>query len=348
MTELTITVTLAGLGLTVVLAVAAWRSADRAGRLLSAFLVCLAAQMAANSLLASGQLVVWPHLAQVHVPLAFALGPLLFLYARALAKRPFSRWTAAHFLPSAAVLVLLMPFYFTETETKRAMLAAAIDSYPREWRVRQLVLIVQMGVYVAAAARLRREALAPPVSRWAGTVLRATPYLWALTAIRFAVAYDARTATIPMAAAAAVVGLVVTSSLAGSEPRQRRRAGSGEATGAEGDACLASLIRLMTEREAFRDRQLTLESLADAVRTTPHFLSRVVNERCGRTVPDFINGYRVEAVKRALSAASRQGESIQAIAESCGFSSRSTFNAAFRRHTGRTPGDFRAGTRAES
>ncbi|MBL8172151.1 MAG: AraC family transcriptional regulator, partial [Acidobacteria bacterium] len=57
---------------------------------------------------------------------------------------------------------------------------------------------------------------------------------------------------------------------------------------------------------------------------------------------DLINAYRVEDAKRRLLDPTWKHYSILAIAEEAGFSSKSTFNAVFKKHTGQTPSEFRA------
>ncbi|WP_434668377.1 helix-turn-helix domain-containing protein [Aeromonas sp. NJAU223] len=53
---------------------------------------------------------------------------------------------------------------------------------------------------------------------------------------------------------------------------------------------------------------------------------------------DWINRYRVEEAKRLLQGSE---ETVASICYQAGFNSKSTFNTAFRRHTGLTPSAFR-------
>jgi AraC-like DNA-binding protein len=57
-----------------------------------------------------------------------------------------------------------------------------------------------------------------------------------------------------------------------------------------------------------------------------------------------INGFRVEAVKTALT--ERRGE-LLAIAHEAGFSSKASFNRVFREHTGVSPSAWRTAHVAE-
>ena len=55
---------------------------------------------------------------------------------------------------------------------------------------------------------------------------------------------------------------------------------------------------------------------------------------------DFINGLRIEEVKKHLEGIDFQNYSIEGIAKDCGFSAKSTFFTAFKKHTGLTPMEY--------
>lgn len=54
-----------------------------------------------------------------------------------------------------------------------------------------------------------------------------------------------------------------------------------------------------------------------------------------------MNGYRVREVQRRIQAGDAERLTMLAIALDAGFASKSTFNLVFKKHTGRTPSDFR-------
>jgi AraC-like DNA-binding protein len=55
----------------------------------------------------------------------------------------------------------------------------------------------------------------------------------------------------------------------------------------------------------------------------------------------FVNEYRVEAVKKMLANPRRKNISIEAIGFDCGFNSKSTFFSVFKSITGMTPAQFK-------
>ena len=90
--------------------------------------------------------------------------------------------------------------------------------------------------------------------------------------------------------------------------------------------------------ELYLDGDLTLERLAASTGLSKHHLSEVLNRHAGKNFYEFINGYRIAFVCERLS---QTDQSVLDIALEAGFSSKSTFNAIFRRHTGQTPTQFR-------
>ena len=109
---------------------------------------------------------------------------------------------------------------------------------------------------------------------------------------------------------------------------------------------LASLARCMDGDGLFRNGELTLEQLAEQVAVTPHELSQLINDACGANFQEYLNRYRVEALKSALHDPRHAGDTILDLALASGFNSKSALNRAFKKHTGLTPSEFRSGQAA--
>lgn len=107
-----------------------------------------------------------------------------------------------------------------------------------------------------------------------------------------------------------------------------------------GEKYYGELVRFMEERKPFLDENLTLKQLADETDIPFYHLSRIINEYARKNFCDFINGYRVDEVKRML-VEEQNNMTVLNIAFHCGFNSKSAFNAAFRRASGTTPLRYR-------
>jgi AraC-like DNA-binding protein len=98
------------------------------------------------------------------------------------------------------------------------------------------------------------------------------------------------------------------------------------------------LQRAMDQDRLFADASLSLRDLSDRLGVSENYISQTLNEQLGRNFFDFVNAARIEAAKSLL----REGrKTVLEIALAVGFNSRSTFNTAFRKHTGSTPSGFR-------
>ena len=103
----------------------------------------------------------------------------------------------------------------------------------------------------------------------------------------------------------------------------------------------AALLTLMAREHAYRDPELTLPALAERLKSTPHKLSEVLNRDLSQTFYDFVNGYRVDEVRRRLADPDTKHLNILALGLDAGFASKSTFNQAFKKLTGQTPSSYR-------
>ena len=103
----------------------------------------------------------------------------------------------------------------------------------------------------------------------------------------------------------------------------------------------------MSEGRLYADPDLNLDRLAAGIGTSPHTLSRVLNERLERTFFEYVAEFRLEDSKRRLADPANDTYTIDAIAEAAGFSSRSTFYSAFRRAFSMTPTAYRSQIRSK-
>ncbi|MBO9566785.1 MAG: helix-turn-helix transcriptional regulator [Niastella sp.] len=94
---------------------------------------------------------------------------------------------------------------------------------------------------------------------------------------------------------------------------------------------------LLEKERIFEDPLLTLAGMAGRLGEQPKKISRVINQAFATNFNDLVNFYRVQAVVRKMEAGEDNLHTILAIAFDCGFNSKSTFNRAFKKHTGSTP-----------
>ncbi len=112
-------------------------------------------------------------------------------------------------------------------------------------------------------------------------------------------------------------------------------------TNAEAKIQLNKLIQIMKTEKLYLNSDLTLQNLAALISISTHNLSEIINTQLERNFYDFINGYRVKEVQRRLENNDSDIYSILAIALESGFNSKSSFNTTFKKHTNKTPSQYR-------
>jgi len=108
------------------------------------------------------------------------------------------------------------------------------------------------------------------------------------------------------------------------------------------------LTQIMQHKKPYLESEITINDLAGQLDTSVHKLSQVINEKHNRNFFDFINNYRINDVKQLLSNSELVDSKIESIAYDCGFNSKSSFYAIFKKHTSLTPTKYRENIRQVS
>jgi AraC-like DNA-binding protein len=107
-------------------------------------------------------------------------------------------------------------------------------------------------------------------------------------------------------------------------------------------ALLRRLDHLMSTERIYRQEGLTIGLLAARLDLPEYRLRQVINEGLGyRNFNAFLNRYRIDDAKAALSDAGQREVPVLTIAIDAGFQSVGPFNRAFKVDTGMTPTEFR-------
>ncbi len=100
------------------------------------------------------------------------------------------------------------------------------------------------------------------------------------------------------------------------------------------------LLDAMENQKCYLQPDLTLHDLAIQLDTNTLYVSKIINDRTGYNFSSYINQYRILEACKLLLSDSQQILSIEGIAHSSGFNSKSAFNAAFRKLQKMTPTEF--------
>ena len=352
--------------------VLATKQANRtASRLLAAAMLAFSIFLASQVYYAVGMERVFPHFFGVSYPLPLVFGPLIYLYTRAASDRAwrFRARHVLHFVPLAAAVVSNLPVYLMSGEQK-------IEFYHQllQGRVLPLLGVIDWLKYVSGVSytvatirflRRHRTTVRDSYSSVERVSLNWLSWLTGVTALVWTLATSLQISELVSAPPRhgddlVALGIAITVYLIGyiglrqpevfnyvtaefpavppEAPPRYERSGldDQEAMGLK-DALLA----VMEKERPYQKSDLTLSDLAVQLDTTPHKLSEVLSQKIGQTFYDFVNRYRVEDVQRRVADARSRNLTLLALALDAGFASKSTFNSVFKKHTGKTPSDYR-------
>ncbi len=104
---------------------------------------------------------------------------------------------------------------------------------------------------------------------------------------------------------------------------------------------LARILEVMDTNDEIFSPDFSLERLAMLSGSKYKYVSQVINEHYQQNFNNFLNSYRIkEACKRMGDIEHYGNYTIEAVSESVGFKSRSTFVTSFKRITGLTPSQY--------
>jgi len=94
---------------------------------------------------------------------------------------------------------------------------------------------------------------------------------------------------------------------------------------------------LMEQQRAYEDPELSLTGVSRQLGTNPALISRMINAGFHLNFNDFVNQFRVEAIKRMIEKGEHRNQTLLGMAYDSGFNSKATFNRAFKKATGVSP-----------
>ena len=303
----------------------------------------------------------WPRLAYFEIGFVYWIGPSLYFYVRRLVggPSPFANpLNLAHWLPAIVIELALLPFFLLPLPEKVAYLEHPSGIY------RQMIWLTwagfhfQLFVYILFCLphlRVYRQRMADAYSdasvnnlRWLqllcygliGVVVLA----WALQLLRTSrgvsnIAGSRRTCSsscwlIPVWDKAGCDSRMDGHRFQATASINARRCGT-----IPRNIICDKLNRLMATERYYLEGDLSLKSLADRVKLSPHHLSQILNEKLHKSFYEYINEQRVEHAKQALL--QEPQKSITDIAFESGYNSRNSFYNSFKRRTGMMPSEYR-------
>lgn len=335
-----------------------WATAlnPRAGRRIALGLVVLTGMTCVHVLGWTGRAEPPPAVVFFPLNLPLALGPALYGYVHALARGEPPRPERLHYAPAAAQLAYLCTALLTPEPARSAWREGAHDGV-----VKPLVegaVLVSLSGYAVAGLRLlaryrawlqaARSDADRYASRWMARVfVGLLAMLTAITAVRIHTWYvgeiETWTLQLWLAAWGAWLGIEAWRHAGRAFPVMAPDAPVvATASSADDWAALGARWREATQAAGWwGEPNLTLSELSRRLGTNTSYLSRAINDGLGMNFNALVNGMRAEEVARQVRADPASARDLMGMALDAGFSSKATFNRAFRSVHGVSPSEFR-------
>ena len=260
-----------------------------------------------------------------------AIGPLLFLYFRDLFKRSVKAiWIVLMFLPVFTPLIsglfrIVFPLAFMQAYA--------------------LLFIILIVVAIQKKLKSKENRVLISIEKsWANALLSSFIAVWGVVNLLFI--SDKLYILEVVAVFIVVFYLDVYQAIhfywqrKGSETECAKYQNS-NLTAEEENEIVLRLRNMMEIEKLYLDSEITLPRMADVLGIKTHKLSQVINQKFQMTFNEFVNSYRISAVKKALLLPENRELKIASIAYDCGFNSISVFNTAFKKFVSSTPSQYR-------
>jgi len=114
--------------------------------------------------------------------------------------------------------------------------------------------------------------------------------------------------------------------------------------GKENNPKISILKQFMIDQKPYLNPSLTIRKLAEEIKMNSRDLSVLINQNLSQHFFDFVNEYRIKEAMKILKDPTKKEFTVLEILYEVGFNSKSSFNTAFKKHTGLTPTQFKKTT----
>ncbi len=308
----------------------------------------------------------YPQLLGIEIPLPLVHGPFLYLYTRALTDRRLSPGVSLlHYVPSLAVLLYIIPFFALSQEQKLFVYQHNGAGYETFSQIKVYLIIASGVLYVTLSGislKKHRAAIANQFSSiekinllwlqyliyWIGTIWILVIFAnddWIYSATVFFVLFigffgirQVRIFITPEVISREKEN--ATRDEMENDPANRPKYQKSGLSADSSESLHQDLSLIMSNEKLFRESELSLSELARRLNAPPNYLSQVINEREGKNFYDYINSMRIEEFKRLATGPDSRKYTLLALAQECGFNSKSSFNRYFKKVTGKSPSEF--------
>jgi PAS domain S-box-containing protein len=100
------------------------------------------------------------------------------------------------------------------------------------------------------------------------------------------------------------------------------------------------ITKYFDTHEPFKNKQLQVADVAEFLGISARRIGEIIKKCEDKSFSEFVNAHRTRAVIKMMENPDNQHITIEAISQMCGFNSKSVFNVAFKKETGKTPSQY--------
>ncbi len=315
-------------------------------KFLGLFLVLYSLNLIENVGLWSGLLHRFPHLINLTQSFIFLYGPLFYLYIRSkTSEYSFKLNTIIHLIPFLLHFSYTFEFYVLSAEFKSETLSQfTYESSSSDWPF-QFAIALHLLVYALCSVRLavKTSVTQDALLSWLFLTyaLSVLSYFVLINTIQFTVLHDYLISGVIVLLMYTIGYLSLLSPhwVDSRWVKKKTKLKYSKSVLEVGESLLyiQRIDALLQNQKIYLNTDLKLEDLANELGVSQNHVSQVINEQKKCSFRDLINYYRVEEVKRKLSSTENKKYTFLAIAFSCGFNNKASFNKYFKKYTGQTP-----------
>ncbi len=296
----------------------------------------------------------------------FLHAPLIALYTLSMIKgRRQAFHIVLNFLPALLFLLSQVPFWL-QPVTERIELIDQIAEGRIIADASEIIgvfILAYVATYLAFSFRLTRNTIKKsdnPNIKWLYLLLSSYIILWVGVAISAAIVLFKAPEYYQLVAAIslfgftifvwliAIIGIKETQLFYGLTEKVERtlnikkryeKSGLNEQ---DAEHYLLRLREYIELEKPYLDSHLSLKKMAEELEISENHLSQTINQKLDCNFFDLINEYRIEEFKNKVIQNEYDYLTLFAIAQQCGFNSKSTFNIAFKKMTGLTPSQYKS------
>ncbi len=279
---------------------------------------------------------------QVGLSACALIGPFLYLYVQtSVNEKKTAKWTwLIHVLP-VIIIMIFIGYYYPYKQHRYLWQRSKLGYFGWTLFAQWFLYVLVSGIKAKGNFRklLSKEKKADDLDIWLTTVVIGVGVIWLAYFTNGYTSYIVGALSFSFVFYLMLLLWVFKRRKAPAFFEKQVKYANKKITPKEAASMAAQLQQFFQEKELYKDPDLKLSEVADAIGVAPAYLSQYLNDNLQKSFSTFINAYRVDAAEKMLQA--NEILTLAAIGNECGFKSNSSFYSAFKKFKGITPGQFK-------